>query len=155
MTAQLLVPPFAEESAAAKVRRAEDAWNTRDPEKVAPARTQDSRRRNRAERVTGRKEIIRFLTRKWARELDHRPARELWVHEGNRIAVRFAYEWHDDGGRWYRSLGNENREFDSRGLMRVRHASIDDVPTEEAGRRFRRPLGPRPDNHPGLIGTGF
>ncbi|MFI6123866.1 DUF1348 family protein [Streptomyces sp. NPDC051064] len=155
MNAQPLVPPFTQESAAAKVRRAEDAWNTRDPEKVALAYTPDSRWRNRAEWVTGRQEIIGFLTRKWARELDYRLVKELWAHDGSRIAVRFAYEWHDDGGRWYRSFGNENWEFDSDGLMRVRHASINDVPIEESGRRFRWTPGRRPDDHPGLTELGF
>ncbi|MEU9060248.1 nuclear transport factor 2 family protein [Streptomyces sp. NPDC048430] len=155
MNAQPLVPPFTQKSAAAKVRRAEDAWNTRDPEKVALAYTPDSRWRNRAEWVTGRQEIIGFLTRKWARELDYRLVKELWAHDGSRIAVRFAYEWHDDGGRWYRSFGNENWEFDSDGLMRVRHASINDVPIEESGRRFRWTPGRRPDDHPGLTELGF
>ncbi|MEU0298081.1 nuclear transport factor 2 family protein [Streptomyces sp. NPDC006175] len=155
MNAQPLVPPFTRESAVAKVRRAEDAWNTRDPEKVALAYTPDSRWRNRSEWVTGRQEIIGFLTRKWARELDYRLVKELWAHDGSRIAVRFAYEWHDDTGRWYRSFGNENWEFDSAGLMRVRHASINDVPIEESGRRFRWAPGRRPDDHPGLTGLGF
>ncbi|MFJ4839465.1 DUF1348 family protein [Streptomyces sp. NPDC088746] len=155
MDAQPLVPPFTRESAVAKVRRAEDAWNTRDPEKVALAYTPDSRWRNRAEWVTGRQEIIGFLTRKWDRELDYRLVKELWAHDGGRIAVRFAYEWHDDGGRWYRSFGNENWEFDSDGLMRVRHASINDVPIEESGRRFRWTPGRRPDDHPGLTELGF
>ncbi|MFJ6850508.1 DUF1348 family protein [Streptomyces sp. NPDC091271] len=155
MNAQPLVPPFTQGSAAAKVRRAEDAWNTRDPEKVALAYTPDSRWRNRAEWVTGRREIIGFLTRKWARELDYRLVKELWAYDGSRIAVRFAYEWHDHGGRWHRSFGNENWEFDSGGLMRVRHASINDVPIEESGRRFRWTPGRRPDDHPGLTELGF
>ncbi|MFD6280359.1 DUF1348 family protein [Streptomyces sp. NPDC060209] len=155
MTAQPLVPPFTRETAVAKVRRAEDAWNTRDPEKVALAYTPDSRWRNRAEWVTGREEIVGFLTRKWARELDYRLVKELWAHDGSRIAVRFAYEWHDDGGRWYRSYGNENWDFDGSGLMRVRHASINDVPIEESDRRLHWPLGRRPDHHPGLTGLGF
>ncbi|WP_405658826.1 nuclear transport factor 2 family protein [Streptomyces sp. NBC_01166] len=155
MNAQPLVPPFTQESAVAKVRRAEDAWNTRDPEKVALAYTPDSRWRNRSEWVTGRQEIIGFLTRKWARELDYRLVKELWAYDGSRIAVRFAYEWHDDGGRWYRSFGNENWEFDGDGLMRVRHASINDAPVEESGRRFRWTPGRRPDDHPGLTELGF
>ncbi|MFD5871866.1 DUF1348 family protein [Streptomyces sp. NPDC060322] len=153
--AQPLVPSFTRESAAAKVRRAEDGWNTRDPEKVALAYTPDSRWRNRAEWVTGREEIIGFLTRKWHRELDYRLVKELWAHDADRIAVRFAYEWHDHEGRWYRSFGNENWEFDGAGLMRVRHASINDVPIEESARRFRWPLGRRPDGHPGLTELGF
>lgn len=155
MNAQPLVPPFTQESAVAKVRRAEDAWNTRDPEKVALAYTPDSRWRNRCEWVTGRQEIIGFLTRKWARELDYRLVKELWAYDDSRIAVRFAYEWHDDGGRWYRSFGNENWEFDGDGLMRVRHASINDAPVEESGRRFRWTPGRRPDDHPGLTELGF
>uniref|UniRef100_A0AAU3H3J0 Nuclear transport factor 2 family protein n=1 Tax=Streptomyces sp. NBC_01401 TaxID=2903854 RepID=A0AAU3H3J0_9ACTN len=155
MNTQPLVPPFTQESALAKVRRAEDGWNTRDPEKVALAYTPDSRWRNRSEWVTGRQEIIGFLTRKWARELDYRLVKELWAHEGSRIAVRFAYEWHDDAGRWYRSFGNENWEFDTSGLMRVRHASINDAPIEESERRFRWAPGRRPDDHPGLTELGF
>lgn len=150
-----LVPPFTRESAAAKVRRAEDGWNTRDPEKVALAYTADSRWRNRAEWVTGREEIVAFLRRKWARELDYRLVKELWAYDGDRIAVRFAYEWHDDAGRSYRSFGNENWEFDESGLMRVRHASINDLPIEESERRFHWPLGRRPDDHPGLGDLGF
>lgn len=155
MDAQPLAPPFTRESAAAKVRRAEDGWNSRDPEKVALAYTPDSRWRNRAEWVTGRAEIIGFLGRKWARERDYRLVKELWAHDGSRIAVRFAYEWHDDGGRWYRSFGNENWEFDSDGLMRVRHASINDLPIAEGDRRLHWPLGRRPDHHPGLTELGF
>ncbi|MFG2586733.1 DUF1348 family protein [Streptomyces sp. NPDC048438] len=155
MNAQPLVPPFTQESAVAKVRRAEDAWNTRDPEKVALAYTPDSHWRNRSEWVTGRQEIIGFLTRKWARELDYRLVKELWAYDGSRIAVRFAYEWHDDEGRWYRSFGNENWEFDGDGLMRVRHASINDAPVEESERRFRWTPGRRPDDHPGLTELGF
>ncbi|WP_406151377.1 DUF1348 family protein [Streptomyces sp. NBC_01012] len=155
MNTQPLVPPFTQESALAKVRRAEDGWNTRDPEKVALAYTPDSRWRNRSEWVTGRQEIIGFLTRKWARELDYRLVKELWAHEGSRIAVRFAYEWHDDAGRWYRSFGNENWDFDNAGLMRVRHASINDVPIEEPERRFHWAPGRRPDDHPGLTELGF
>ncbi|MEV3930382.1 nuclear transport factor 2 family protein [Streptomyces sp. NPDC049944] len=155
MNAQPLAPPFTRETAVAKVRRAEDGWNTRDPENVALAYTPDSRWRNRAEWVSGREEIVGFLTRKWARELDYRLVKELWAHDGDRIAVRFAYEWHDDVGRWHRSFGNENWEFDGAGLMRVRHASINDLPIGEADRRFRWPLGRRPDDHPGLTALGF
>ncbi|MEU8707872.1 nuclear transport factor 2 family protein [Streptomyces sp. NPDC048565] len=155
MNTQPLVPPFTQESALAKVRRAEDGWNTRDPEKVALAYTPDSRWRNRSEWVTGRQEIIRFVARKWARELDYRLVKELWAHEGSRIAVRFAYEWHDDAGRWYRSFGNENWEFDDSGLMRARHASINDAPIEESERRLRWAPGRRPDDHPGLTDLGF
>jgi uncharacterized protein len=155
MDAHQLVPPFTQETAAAKVRRAEDGWNTRDPEKVALAYTPDSRWRNRAEWVTGREEIVAFLRRKWARELDYRLIKELWAYDDNRIAVRFAYEWHDEAGRWYRSFGNENWEFDGSGLMRVRHASINDVPIEESARRCHWPLGRRPDDHPDLSDLGF
>ncbi|MEU6016828.1 nuclear transport factor 2 family protein [Streptomyces sp. NPDC047515] len=150
MTVRPPVPPFTHESAIEKVRLAEDGWNSRTPEKVAPAYTEDSRWRNRAEWVTGREEIIAFLTRKWARELDYRLIKGLWAFEGNRIAVRFAYEWHDDSGNWYRSYGNENWEFDANGLMSVRHASINDVPIREADRKYHWPLGRRPDGHPGL-----
>lgn len=155
MGARPLVPPFTRESATAKVRGAEDGWNTRDPEKVALAYTPDSRWRNRAEWVTGREEIIAFLGRKWARELDYRLIKEMWAHDDNRIAVRFAYEWHDATDHWYRSFGNENWEFDESGLMRLRHASINDVPIEESERHFHWPLGRRPDDHPGLSDLGF
>lgn len=144
------LPPFTRESATEKVRLAEDGWNTRDPERVAPAYTVDSRWRNRAEFVTGREEIIAFLTRKWKRELDYRLIKELWAFDGNRIAVRFAYECHDDSGNWFRSYGNENWEFDDDGLMRRRHASINDLPIEESDRKFHWPLGRRPGDHPGL-----
>ncbi|MER7049075.1 MULTISPECIES: nuclear transport factor 2 family protein [Streptomyces] len=149
------VPPFTRESAREKVRLAEDGWNSRAPEKVALAYTDDSRWRNRAEWITGREEIVAFLTRKWARELDYRLIKELWAHDGHRIAVRFAYEWHDDSGNWYRSYGNENWEFDDHGLMRVRYACINDSPIEESERRFHWPLGRRPDDHPGLTALGF
>jgi uncharacterized protein len=149
------VPPFNRDTAKQKVRLAEDAWNTRDPEKVALAYTPDSRWRNRAEFVTGRPAIIAFLTRKWAKELDYRLIKELWAFDGNRIAVRFAYESHDDSGNWFRSYGNENWEFDDDGLMRVRHASINDLPIREADRRYHWPLGRRPDGHPGLSDLGF
>jgi uncharacterized protein len=144
------LPPFTRETAIQKVRMAEDAWNTRDPEKVSLAYTPDSRWRNRAEFLNGRAEIVAFLTRKWAKELDYRLTKELWTFEGNRIAVRFAYEWHDDSGHWFRSYGNENWEFDENGLMQRRHASINDLPIAETDRKYHWPLGRRPDNHPGL-----
>jgi nuclear transport factor 2 (NTF2) superfamily protein len=144
------LPPFTAETAAQKARKAEDAWNTRDPELVAGAYTEDSRWRNRAEFLTGRTQIVEFLRRKWARELDYRLVKELWTHGENRIAVRFAYEWHDDSGHWFRSYGNENWEFDEHGLMARRIASINDVPIDEADRKFHWPLGRRPDDHPSL-----
>ncbi|MGW1977724.1 nuclear transport factor 2 family protein [Streptomyces sp. NPDC001889] len=149
------VPPFTRASAAEKVRLAEDGWNSRDPERVALAYTEDARWRNRAEWINGRDQIVAFLTRKWARELEYRLIKEVWAHGGDRIAVRFAYEWHDGSGVWYRSYGNENWEFDGDGLMRTRHASINDTPIEESDRRCRWPLGRRPDDHPGLAGLGF
>ncbi|MFB6714921.1 MULTISPECIES: DUF1348 family protein [unclassified Streptomyces] len=155
MTERPPAPPFTRESAVEKVRLAEDGWNSRTPEKVALAYTEDSRWRNRAEWVTGREEIVAFLARKWAKELDYRLIKELWAFEDNRIAVRFAYEWHDDSGNWYRSYGNENWEFDASGLMRVRHASINDVPIREADRKYHWPLGRRPDGHPGLGDLGL
>lgn len=138
-----------------KVRMAEDAWNTRDPEKVALAYTVDSRWRNRAEFPKGRQQIIQFLKRKWAKELDYRLIKELWAYTENRIAVRFAYEWHDDSGNWFRSYGNENWEFDDHGLMRLRYASINDLPIQEPERKYRWPLGRRPDDHPGLSELGL
>jgi uncharacterized protein len=144
------LPPFTRESAIQKVRLAEDAWNTRDPEKVALAYTIDSRWRNRAEFPNGRQEIIQFLKRKWAKELDYRLIKELWAFGGNRIAVRFAYEWHDDSYHWYRSYGNENWEFNDDGLMAQRFASINDLPIQESDRKYHWPLGRRPDDHPGL-----
>jgi nuclear transport factor 2 (NTF2) superfamily protein len=149
------VPPFTRETAIQKVRLAEDGWNSRDPEKVALAYTIDSRWRNRAEFPIGRQEIIEFLRRKWAKELDYRLIKELWAHDGNRIAVRFAYEWHDDSGHWYRSYGNENWEFDEHGLMRRRYASINDLPIKESERKYYWPLGRRPDEHPGLSDLGL
>jgi hypothetical protein len=149
------LPPFTPETAVEKVRVAEDGWNTRDPARVAAAYTVDSRWRNRAEFVTGREEIEAFLTRKWTRELDYRLIKELWAFTGNRIAVRFAYEWHDDSGNWSRSYGNENWEFDDDGLMRRRHASINDLPIAETDRLFSWPLGRRPDDHPGLSELGL
>jgi nuclear transport factor 2 (NTF2) superfamily protein len=148
-------PPFTAETAAQKVRSAEDAWNGRDPERVSLAYAPDSRWRNRAEFVEGRAEIVAFLQRKWARELDYRLIKEVWAFGGNRIAVRFAYEWRDDSGHWFRSCGNENWEFDEKGLMRLRHASINDVPIAESERKFHWPLGRRPDDHPGLSELGL
>ncbi|MFE7706949.1 DUF1348 family protein [Streptomyces sp. NPDC057486] len=155
MTTRPPLPPFTRETAIEKVRQGEDGWNTRDPEKVALAYTVDSRWRNRAEFVTGRDEIVAFLKRKWTRELDYRLIKELWAFDGNRIAVRFAYESHDDSGNWYRSYGNENWEFDENGLMAVRHACINDLPIKEADRKYHWPSGRRPDDHPGLSDLGF
>jgi len=149
------LPPFTRETAVQKVRLAEDGWNSRDPERVSQGYTVDSRWRNRAEFVNGRAEIIAFLTRKWRRELDYRLIKELWVFAGNRIAVRFAYEWHDDSGHWYRSFGNENWEFADDGLMRVRLASINDLPIAEPDRKYHWPLGRRPDGPPELSDFGF
>jgi uncharacterized protein len=149
------LPPFTAETAAQKVRMAEDAWNTRDPAKVALAYTADSRWRNRAEFIQGRAEIEAFLTRKWNRELDYRLIKQVWTFRESRIAVRFAYEWHDDSGNWFRSYGNENWEFDEHGLMRVRIASINDVPIKESERKYLWPLGRRPDDHPGLSDLGL
>jgi uncharacterized protein len=149
------LPPFTAETAAQKVRAAEDAWNGRNPQAVALAYTEDSRWRNRSEFLRGRSEIVAFLTRKWARELDYRLIKELWAFSGNRIAVRFAYEWHDDSGQWFRSYGNENWEFDAHGLMQVRHASINDVPIAAADRKYHWPLGRRPDEHPSLSELEF
>jgi uncharacterized protein len=149
------LPPFTAETAAQKVRMAEDAWNTRDPARVVLAYTVDSRWRNRAEFLHGRADIEAFLHRKWDRELDYRLIKELWACHGNRIAVRFAYEWHDDSGHWFRSYGNENWEFDEQGLMRRRLASINDAPIAEADRKYHWPLGPRPQDHPSLSELGF
>ncbi len=149
------LPPFTAESAAVKVRLAEDAWNTRDPGRVALAYTPDSAWRNRAEFLQGREAIAAFLARKWDRELDYRLIKELWTFGAHRIAVRFAYEWHDDNGQWFRSYGNENWEFDERGLMRRRVASINDTPISPANRQFHWPLGRRPDDHPSLTDFGF
>jgi nuclear transport factor 2 (NTF2) superfamily protein len=148
-------PPFTAETAAQKVRGAEDGWNSRNPSAVSLAYTEDSRWRNRAEFVQGRPEIVAFLTRKWARELDYRLIKELWAFTGNRIAVRFAYEWRDDSGNCFRSYGNENWEFDDQGLMRVRIASINDLPLAAADRKYHWPLGRRPDEHPGLSALGL
>ncbi|MBA1139757.1 nuclear transport factor 2 family protein [Mesorhizobium neociceri] len=149
------LPPFTAETAAQKARLAEDAWNSRDPERVSLAYTEDSTWRNRAEFVAGRSEIVGFLKRKWARELDYRLIKEVWTWNENRIAVRFAYEWRDDSGHWFRSYGNENWEFDAAGLMRRRVASINDLPITEAERKYHWPLGRRPDDHPGLTELGL
>lgn len=149
------LPPFTEETARQKVRLAEDAWNNRDPAKVALAYTTDSRWRNRAEFITGRAEIEAFLVRKWTRELDYRLIKELWTFGGNRIAVRFAYEFHDDSGTWFRAYGNENWEFDAEGLMARRIASINEAPIAASDREFHWSLGRRPDDHPGLSELGF
>jgi uncharacterized protein len=149
------LPPFDADTAAQKVRAAEDAWNSRDPAKVAMAYTFDSRWRNRAEFFSGREEIEIFLTRKWQRENEYRLIKELWAFSGNRIAVRFAYEWHDDDGQWYRSYGNENWEFAASGHMALRIASINDLPISEAERLFRWQQGRRPDHHPGLSELGL
>jgi nuclear transport factor 2 (NTF2) superfamily protein len=149
------LPPFTAETAAQKARMAEDAWNSRDPERVALAYSEDSRWRNRAEFLTGRAEILAFLRRKWARELDYRLIKEVWAFHEARIAVRFAYEWRDDSGHWFRSYGNENWEFDAEGLMRRRIASINDLPIGDDERKFRWPLGRRPDGHAGLGELGL
>ena len=148
------LPPFTMETAAKKVRGAEDGWNTRDPEKVSLAYTVDSTWRNRSEFINGRAEIVAFLKRKWAKELDYRLIKEVWATTGNRIAVRFAYEWHDDAGNWFRSYGNENWEFDENGFMKRRIASINDLPIKESERKYRWPLGRRPDDHPGKKDLG-
>ncbi len=148
-------PPFDPQTAAQKVRMAEDAWNTRDPQRVALAYTTDSLWRNRAEFLSGREAIQQFLVRKWAKELDYRLIKELWASQGSRIAVRFAYEWHDDSGSWFRSYGNENWEFDERGFMKRRIASINDLPIAAADRKYHWPLGRRPDDHPGLSDLGL
>jgi len=149
------LPPFTRESAIEKVRLAEDGWNSRDPAKVALAYSVDSRWRNRAEFATGREEITAFLTRKWNRELDYRLIKELWAFGGDRIAVRFAYESHDDSGNWFRSYGNENWEFGEDGLMQRRFACINDLPISESERKYHWPLGRRPDDHPGLSDLGL
>jgi nuclear transport factor 2 (NTF2) superfamily protein len=149
------LPPFTIETATRKVRMAEDAWNTRDPDRVVLVYTEDTRWRNRAEFPVGREEVRRFLQRKWARELDYRLIKELFATAGNRIAVRFAYEWHDDSGSWFSSFGNENWEFNEQGLMMRRYASINDLPIRESERKYRWPLGRRPDDHPGLSELGL
>jgi uncharacterized protein len=155
MTAKPPLPPFDRESAIQKARMAENAWNSRDPERVALAYSEDSVWRNRAEFIRGRQEIEAFLKRKWARELDYRLIKEVWAWHDNRIAVRFQYEWHDDSGNWFRAHGNENWEFDAQGLMRRREASINDVPIQESERLFHWPQGPRPEDHPGLTELGL
>jgi nuclear transport factor 2 (NTF2) superfamily protein len=149
------VPPFTREDAIRKVRMAEDAWNSRDPNRVALAYTADTIWRNRAEFPIGREQIVAFLQRKWARELDYRLIKEIWAFADDRIAVRFAYEWHDGSGSWFRSYGNENWEFDANGLMRRRFASINDLPIAAGDRKYHWPLGPRPVDHPGLSDLGL
>ena len=149
------LPPFTLETAAQKVRLAEDAWNSRDPQRVSLVYTADTRWRNRVEFPVGRPQVVELLQRKWARELDYRLIKELWAHDGNRIAVRFAYEWHDDSGHWFRSYGNENWEFDGNGFMMRRFASINDLPIADSDRKFHWPLGRRPDDHPGLSDLGL
>lgn len=150
-----LTPPFTRETAMRKVQLGEDGWNRRDPEKVALAYTEDSRWRNRTEFVNGRAEIIAFLKRKWAKELDYRLIKEMWAFSDTRIAVRYAYEWHDDSGNWFRSYGNENWEFNAAGLMERRFSSINDLPITAADRKFHWDFGPRPDGHPGLSELGL
>jgi uncharacterized protein len=149
------LPPFTHDTAIQKVRLAEDAWNGRDPAKIALAYSIDSHWRNRSEFINGREQIIAFLVRKWAKELDYRLIKELWAFTANRIAVRFAYEWHDDSGNWSRSYGNENWEFNDDGLMAVRFASINDLPISESDRKYHWLLGRRPDDHPGLSDLGL
>jgi nuclear transport factor 2 (NTF2) superfamily protein len=149
------LPPFTRETAIEKVRAAEDGWNARNPEKVSLAYTADSRWRNRVEFPVGREQIVGLLQRKWSREIEYRLIKELWAFTDNRIAVRFAYEWRDDAGNWFRSYGNENWEFDANGLMAVRFASINDLPIPEAERKFHWPQGRRPDDHPGLSALGL
>jgi hypothetical protein len=149
------LPPFNAETAAQKARAAEDGWNTRDAVKVSLAYTENSKWRNRAEIFQGRDKIVEFLQRKWAREIEYRLIKEVWAYTDNRIAVRFAYEWKDDSGQWYRSYGNENWEFDANGLMQERHASINDLPIKEGERKFHWPQGRRPDDHPGLSELGL
>lgn len=155
VTSVALIPPFTREIAIRKVRAAEDGWNLRDPERVALAYTVDSQWRNRSEFVTGREQIIAFLKRKWAKELEYRLIKELWAFDTDRIAVRFAYESHDATGQWFRSYGNENWEFDENGLMKRRYASINDVAIEESERLYHWPIGRRPDDHPGLTELGL
>jgi nuclear transport factor 2 (NTF2) superfamily protein len=149
------LPPFTAESAAQKVRMAEDAWNTRDPDRVVLVYTEDTRWRNRSEFPVGREQVRQFLQRKWAKELDYRLIKELWGYTGNRIAVRFAYEWHDDSEHWFRSYGNENWEFTAQGFMSRRYASINDLPIVASDRKFHWPLGRRPDDHAGLSDLGL
>jgi uncharacterized protein len=149
------LPPFTQESAAQKARMAEDAWNTRDPDKVILVYTEDTQWRNRAEFPVGRAQVHEFLQRKWTKELDYRLIKEVWAFTDNHIAVRFAYEWHDDSGQWYRSYGNENWEFNEAGFMQRRFASINDLPIKTAERKFHWPLGRRPDDHPSLSDLGL
>ncbi len=155
MTDKPPLPPFTRETAIQKARMAEDAWNSRDPQRVSLAYTVDSQWRNRTEFPKGRDEIISFLTKKWMREQDYRLIKELWAFQGNRIAVRFAYEWHDDTRQWFRSYGNENWEFDAHGLMQLRFASINDMAIGDADRKYHWPLGVRPADHPGLTEIGL
>jgi nuclear transport factor 2 (NTF2) superfamily protein len=150
-----LVLPFTREIAIQKIRKAEDAWNTRNPQQVSLGYSEDSRWRNRSEFIQGREEIVQFLIRKWRKELDYRLIKELWAFGENRIAVRFAYEWLDDSGQWFRSYGNENWEFDAAGLTARRHASINDLPIKESERLYHWPSGPRPSDHPGLSDLGL
>ena len=149
------LPPFTQETAVQKVRMAEDAWNSRDPERVALVYTEDTHWRNRTEFPVGREQVRQLLVRKWAKELDYRLIKELWAFADNRIAVRFAYEWHDDSGNWFRSYGNENWEFNPHGFMAYRFASINDLPIKDADRKFNWPLGRRPDDHPSLSDLGL
>jgi uncharacterized protein len=151
----ILAPPFTLQTAAQKVRKAEDAWNSRDPQHVALAYTIDSHWRNRSEFIKGREQIVQFLTRKWNHELEYRLIKDLWAFHDDRIAVRFAYEWRDDSGQWYRSYGNENWEYDPQGVMHHRYASINDLPIRAEDRLYHWPLGPRPLNHPGLADLGL
>jgi nuclear transport factor 2 (NTF2) superfamily protein len=155
MPGKKIVPPFTAETAVQKVRAAEDAWNSRDVDRVVLGYSENSRWRNRAEFITGRDQVRAFLLRKWGHELDYRLIKEMWAFRDNVIAVRFAYEYHDDGGHWYRAYGNENWQFDAEGLCAVRHASINDVPIKEADRLYHWPLGRRPDDQPGLTALGL
>jgi uncharacterized protein len=155
MTPRPPIPPFTQETAIQKVRLAEDSWNTRDPAKVSLGYTLESRWRNRAEFANGRDQIIALLTRKWVKELEYRLIKELWAFHENRIAVRFAYEYHDDSGNWFRAYGNENWEYDEQGYMYARHASINELPILETDRKFHWTLGRRPDDHPGLSALGL
>ena len=148
-------PPFTRETAIQKIRMAEDGWNSRDPQRISLAYTMDSQWRNRAEFPKGREQIVEFLNHKWAKELDYRLVKELWAFDGNRIAVRFAYEWHDEAGAWFRSYGNENWQFNAQGLMELRYASINDLPIKESERKFFWPLGRRPDEHASLSELGL
>jgi hypothetical protein len=150
-----LAPPFTLATATTKVRLAEDGWNSRDPQRVSLVYSEDTQWRNRAEFVNGRREVVAFLSRKWAKELDYRLIKELWAFNEARIAVRFAYEWHDDSGQWFRSYGNENWEFNEQGLMFRRFACINDLPVADKDRKFFWPLGRRPDDHPGLSALGL